>query len=196
MTTRDPRVDAYIAKAPDFARPMLERLRGVFLKADKGMVETIKWGAPWYECHGLVGGMVAFKAHVNIAFNRGRELRDPHGLIQGGSMGGIRVNDGEKLPSQTVLLAYVREAIALNAAKPKPKKAVRVPAMPEDFAAALAGKPKAARFFDSLAPSHRRDYLEWILGAKQAATRARRIATAVAWLGEGKSMNWKYEKKQ
>ena len=43
------------------------------------------------------------------------------------------------------------------------------------------------------APSHRREYLEWITGAKQAATRERWIAQAVEWLAEGKKRNWKYE---
>ena len=193
MPARDPRVDAYIAKSPDFAKAALEKTRAAFLKADKGIVETIKWGIPYYECNGLVGGMAAFKAHVTIAFNRGKELTDPEKLIRGGSMCGIRVDENNKLPSHAVLLAYIRQAIALNE-KPLKKKAVKVPEMPEDFSAALSKKPKARKFLDSLAPSHRRDYLEWILGAKQSATRARRIATAVEWLGEGKSMNWKYEK--
>ena len=195
MPARDPRVDAYIAKSPDFAKPLLEKVRAAFLKADKGIVETIKWGIPYYECNGLVGGMAAFKAHVTIAFHRGKELSDPEGLIRGGSMCGIRVDENNALPSQAVLLAYVRQAIALND-KPLKKKAVKVPAMPEDFGAALSGKPRAKKFFDALAPSHRRDYLEWILGAKQAATRAKRIATAVEWLDDGKSMNWKYEKRK
>lgn len=43
------------------------------------------------------------------------------------------------------------------------------------------------------APSHRREYLEWITTAKQAATREKRIAQEVEWLTEGKKRNWKYE---
>lgn len=194
MPTKDPRVDAYIAKAPPFSQPLLEKIRAAFLKADTNMNETIKWGAPWYECNGNVGGMAAFKAHVNMAFNRGKELRDPENLIKGGSMSGIRINAGEKLPPQTVLVAYIREAIALNG-KPKKKQAVKVPAVPGDLAAALARNSQAKQHFDAFAPSHQRDYLEWILGAKQAATRARRIAHAVEWIAEGKPVNWKYMKK-
>jgi uncharacterized protein YdeI (YjbR/CyaY-like superfamily) len=47
-----------------------------------------------------------------------------------------------------------------------------------------------------LSPSHRRDYIEWITEAKQAETRARRLAQAIEWLAEGKSRNWKYERKR
>ena len=56
--------------------------------------------------------------------------------------------------------------------------------------------PAAKAAFAALSPSHRHEYLEWIVGAKRAATREKRIATAVEWLGEGKSLHWKYERKE
>jgi len=37
-----------------------------------------------------------------------------------------------------------------------------------------------------------REYIEWITEAKTAGTRARRVETAVEWMGKGKSRNWKY----
>lgn len=194
MTT-DPRVDAYIAKAPDFARPMLEKIRAAFLKADKDIGETIKWGMPFYQKNGLVGGMAAFKAHVNIAFSRGKELSDPENLIQGGSMGGIRIDKDGKLPAQKTLIAYIKEAIALNGTAAPKRRPVKVPDMPEDFATALAKNARAKETFENFAPSHKRDYLEWILEARQAATRERRIAQAVEWLAEGKPRHWKHMKK-
>jgi hypothetical protein len=36
--------------------------------------------------------------------------------------------------------------------------------------------------------------VEWITGARQAETRARRLATAVEWIALGRHRNWKYEK--
>ena len=50
------------------------------------------------------------------------------------------------------------------------------------------------RTFEALSPSQRRDYIEWITEAKREETRERRVATALAWLAEGKSRNWKYER--
>jgi uncharacterized protein YdeI (YjbR/CyaY-like superfamily) len=66
--------------------------------------------------------------------------------------------------------------------------------VPPDLAAALKLKKnaKAAAAFQALSPSHRREYVEWIAEAKRDETRARRVATTVAWLTEGKSRNWKY----
>jgi uncharacterized protein YdeI (YjbR/CyaY-like superfamily) len=68
-------------------------------------------------------------------------------------------------------------------------KAARVP---EDLAAALKTNKKAHATFEGFSPSHKREYIEWITEAKTAGTRARRLETAVEWMGEGKSRNWKY----
>ncbi|HQR67599.1 MAG TPA: YdeI/OmpD-associated family protein, partial [Thermoanaerobaculia bacterium] len=43
-------------------------------------------------------------------------------------------------------------------------------------------------------PSHRNEYAAWITEAKPEETRARRLATAIAWLAEGKKLNWRYER--
>ena len=65
--------------------------------------------------------------------------------------------------------------------------------MPQDFAAALAKAGGARGFWDGFTDSQRRDYLDWITSAKQDATRARRIATAAEWIGDGKRRNRWYE---
>lgn len=65
--------------------------------------------------------------------------------------------------------------------------------MPSYFAAALREHPKAHATFEAFSPSQRREYVEWVDEAKREETRARRLATAMEWLGEGKRRNWKYE---
>jgi uncharacterized protein YdeI (YjbR/CyaY-like superfamily) len=42
-------------------------------------------------------------------------------------------------------------------------------------------------------PGARREYLEWMLGAKQMATRSKRIATTVEQVAEGRKLHWRYE---
>ena len=76
--------------------------------------------------------------------------------------------------------------------KPKhePKAA---PGLRLDFATALAAHPQAKAVLDGFSPSAQRDYLEWIGEAKQDATRAKRIATAIEWLSDGKKRHWKYQ---
>ena len=73
---------------------------------------------------------------------------------------------------------------------PKPPATV-----PPDFAKALRGNTRAKAAFDAFSPSHKREYVEWITEAKSDETRRRRMATALEWLSEGKSRNWKYERK-
>jgi uncharacterized protein YdeI (YjbR/CyaY-like superfamily) len=56
----------------------------------------------------------------------------------------------------------------------------------------LSKSKKAHAAFAGFSPSHKREYLEWITEAKSAGTRARRLQTAIEWMAEGKSRNWKY----
>jgi len=71
---KDKLVDEYIAKAAPFAQPIMKKLRALVHKACPAMTEELKWNAPAFMHHGIVIGMVAFKAHVRFGFWRAREL--------------------------------------------------------------------------------------------------------------------------
>ena len=102
----------------------------------------------------------------------------------------------EELPPRKVLTAYIREAMALNAAGKKPRKAPAkkrpAPRPPRDLLDALKAEPKALATFEGFPPSHKREYVAWVTEAKREVTRRKRIAQAVAWMAEGKPRNWKY----
>ena len=66
--------------------------------------------------------------------------------------------------------------------------------VPKELTAALKKKAGATSKFAAFSPSQKRDYSEWILEAKTAETRRKRLATAVEWIGEGKPRMWKYMK--
>jgi uncharacterized protein YdeI (YjbR/CyaY-like superfamily) len=68
MPDTDPRVDAYIAKSADFARPILTHLRKVVHEAAPEIQETIKWRMPHFDYKGMVCGMAAFKEHCAFGF--------------------------------------------------------------------------------------------------------------------------------
>jgi uncharacterized protein YdeI (YjbR/CyaY-like superfamily) len=108
-----------------------------------------------------------------------------------------RLTSVDDLPSDKELDALIREAVALTKTAPAPRKTKHepkpVPEMHPDFEAALAKAAKARTTFDAFPPSCRREYLEWVSEAKRDETRAKRIATAIEWLAEGKRRNWKYE---
>jgi uncharacterized protein YdeI (YjbR/CyaY-like superfamily) len=197
---KNPAVDAYIAKSAAFARPILTRVRGLMHKACPRIEETIKWGVPHFEYQGVVASMAAFKQHASVGFWKQKLMDDPAGLFPAAgesSMGGRKFRSADELPSDVVLLRYIKTAVALNEAGVKVLKAARPkkppPKLPADLAAALKKNPKAKATYDAFPPSHQREYVEWITEAKQEATRQRRLATAVEWMAQGKSRNWKYE---
>lgn len=203
MKKTDPRIDAYIARSAPFARPVLRHLRALVREACPGAEETIKWGMPAF-VHGgkILCGMAAFKAHCSFGFWR-RELRAALGPVspkESEGMGGFgRITKLEGLPSDTRLLALIRQAAKLNEsdapARPRParKRAKPLP-VPADLAAALTRNKAAAATFEGFSPSHRNEYVAWITGARRDETRERRLATTLEWLSEGKRHNWKYEK--
>jgi uncharacterized protein YdeI (YjbR/CyaY-like superfamily) len=191
--SRNPRVDAYIAKAQPFARPILERVRELVHANVPKIEEAIKWGHPAYIKEGkILLGTAAFKEHAAVRFWRGEEL----GLeVKGGGMGQLgKLTHVKDLPQD--LEAMIRKAAQLSNT-PQPASPSRgqkpMPELHPDFASALENSPAARSVFDGFAPSHRREYVEWIAEAKQEATRQKRIATAIEWISEGKRRNWKYE---
>lgn len=195
----DRRVDAYIAKSAEFARPILRHLRALVHQACPDVEETIKWGMPSFLHHGIICGMAGFKAHCAFGFWR-RGLTDEiarTGVKAEQAMGSLgRITSLKDLPADKAMLGYIRKAAKLNEggiparSKPKPKPALPAPA---DLATALKKNAKAAKAFAAFTPGARREYIEWITEAKRPETRQKRIATAVPWIAAGKKRNWKYE---
>jgi uncharacterized protein YdeI (YjbR/CyaY-like superfamily) len=194
--TTDPRIDAYIAKAAPFARPILEKVRERIHAAAPEAEETMKWSAPGFTVEGkILLMMAAFKAHAALNFWRGQEIGE--GNPKAGAMGQFgKLASLDDLPPDGELDALIREAAALARTAPLPRKTMHAPQPPPsmhpEFAAALANSPKAKATLDGFPPSAQREYLEWVSEAKQDATRARRIADSVEWLSEGKRRHWKY----
>jgi len=197
MANRIPEIDAYIAKSAEFARPILTKLREFFHKACPQIEEVLKWSHPAFEYKGLVGGMAAFKHHCTFGFWKQSLLKDPHGLFRDDTMWGGKLTSLAELPSDKILIAYIREAIALNekgVKAPMTKKRKAELVIPKYFMAALKKNKKTLATFEAFPPSHKREYVEWVTDAKQEATREKRLATTIEWLAQGKSRNWKYEK--
>ncbi len=199
MARRDPRIDAYIAKSAEFAKPILEHLRAVVHVACPDVDETMKWSMPHFDYRGeMMCSMAAFKGHAVFGFWKGAlvlgaKVRSREAM---GSFG--RITSVKELPAKKVLVGYVRKAMALNeegikTARPRkhPKAALSTPA---DLTAALRKSKRAWTQWQAFTPGRRREYVAWILEAKQDATRARRIAVTASQVAEGKSQNWKYER--
>ena len=203
MEQYDSRVDAYIAKAAPFAKPILEYIRQVVHEASPKITETVKWGMPFFDYKGPVCMMASFKQHLGFGFWKASRLNDPNGLVKGGddeaaagSFG--RIEKMEDLPPAEALKDFVLQIIAINESGIKEPKKAATPkaeiAMPDDFSNLLSGNPKALEHFFNFSPSKKKEYLEWIVESKSEATRQKRMEQALEWISEGKSRNWKYQR--
>lgn len=192
----DPRIDAYIDRQAEFAKPILAWLRERLHAVSPEIEETIKWSMPFFTYKGRpLANMAAFKAHATFGFWMRSEL--PTGK-EGEAMGQYgRIESFDELPPPEVIERQLREAMALIDSGHKPARAGKAPKpeaeVPPELAEALAADDAAAATFQAFPPSCRREYCEWIAEAKRPETRAKRVAEAVGWMREGKRRHWKYE---
>lgn len=193
----DPRVDAYIARQADFARPILVHLREVVHAACPECEETLKWSMPSFiYTNKILAGFAAFKAHAAFGFWSGRQVveGDPDRASAMGQFG--RLTSLADLPDEATLIDLTRKAMRLidDGVKPVRDKTPKAPfSVPQDMRAAIDDNPAAKAAFDAFPPSAQRDYVEWITKAKRDETRSKRLSQAVEWMAEGKRRNWKYE---
>jgi hypothetical protein len=198
MGKTDPRVDAYIRKSQPFAQPILHHIRKVVHAAVPDVQETMKWSTPHFDYKGIFCGMSAFKAHVGFGFWKSGLMKDllpGSGLSAAGQFG--KIESIKDLPSDKELTKIIKFAKKLNddeVKAPPMRKSGPRPALkaPKDLLDALAKNKKAMATFENFPPGQRREYIAWVIEAKQAATRESRIKTAVEWMAEGKIRNWKY----
>jgi uncharacterized protein YdeI (YjbR/CyaY-like superfamily) len=195
--SHDPRVDAYIARQPDFARPILEHLRRVVHEAAPEVEEAIKWSMPHFTYKGrLFAGMAAFKAHATFGLWQASAVLGDNGSERE-AMGQFgRIASIDDLPPEKELKDIIRRAAAQaeQGPAPRPKKPPKPELeMPDDLRSALEGNAAAKAAYDDFPPSAKRDYLEWLIEAKRPETRAKRLTQAVEWMAEGKRRHWKYQ---
>lgn len=198
MAKRDPRVDDYIKKSAEFARPILKHLRRVVHLGCPQVQETIKWNFPHFDYKGIMCAMAAFKHHCAFGFWKAELVfaGDKHAKKE--AMGHFgRITSLADLPPEKTLIGYVQKAADLNEAgtkstihlKPARKPPIK---MPDYFTAALNENPKARKTFKNFSPTNQREYVEWVREAKREQTREQRLKMSISWLAEGKSRNWKY----
>lgn len=203
MPNTDPRIDAYIEKSADFAKPILQHIRKLVHKACPAVDETIKWSMPYFDYKGsILCNMAAFKQHCAFGFRKASIMKDPEGLFNKeghNAMGQFdRITSVKDLPPDKILIAYIKEAAILNEEEiklpVKPKTAAtKELIIPSALTNALNKNKRALNIFTNFSPSNKREYAEWISEAKTEATRNKRIETAIEWIAEGKNRHWKYK---
>jgi uncharacterized protein YdeI (YjbR/CyaY-like superfamily) len=197
-------VDEYIVRAAPFAQPILVHLREIMHEGVPGVEETIKWSRPFFVYRGVIlGNISAFREHCSLGL-WGSEIASSlraDGIASNEGMGSFgRITSVEDLPARKKLISYVKhaakmidEGVRTKSLPPRAKVAKPTAEVPEALAMALINNKIAAKKFETMSPSGRREYCEWIADAKREETRANRVVTAIEWIAAGKSRNWKYE---
>ncbi len=191
MTTSDPAVDEYLEAAtrwPDELRAMRRILLGC------GLEESVKWNKPCYSHEGAnIAILQEMKPFLALMFFKGALLEDPDGVLteQGPNSRSARritvasVDDVSRV--QPSVQGLVEQAIAVEAAGLRAPAAAPPEVAPE-FAARLDADPVLAAAFSALTPGRQREYHLHISGAKQAATRHKRVAACVPRILAGRGL--------
>lgn len=119
MAHKDARVDAYIAQAADFAKPILTHLRAVVHAACPDAQETIKWRMPFFVYNDKnLCYMAAFKQHCGFGFWKGGRIVDDVPSDPKTSAAGDfgRITALSDLPSKSVLTRYIKKAMQVSQA--------------------------------------------------------------------------------
>lgn len=192
MSSADSKIDRFIEQSTTW-QPIIRRLRRILL--DCGLTEELKWGKPCFHIEGKnVAIIQPFKAHCALMFFKGVLLDDPRGLLRrqgNNTRAAMRLEfTSEAQVKKTVVGAYVRQAIAAE----KSGRAVAFAAkheldLPAELAEALRKDRKLKRAFDALTPGRKRSHALHISGAKQAATRARRVMACAPKILAGRGFN-------
>jgi hypothetical protein len=117
---KDPRVDAYIGRLPDWQQAICREVRELVHAADPDVVETIKrTDRPYFVLDGNICALLAAKDHVNVFLYDGAIVPDPEGIITAGhdnkTARTVAFRKGEPINTRA-LTAMVRQIIANNRA--------------------------------------------------------------------------------
>ncbi|MDT7831884.1 YdeI/OmpD-associated family protein [Flavobacteriaceae bacterium S356] len=189
------KVTAYIAKQTNWKKE-LEKLRSILL--DLPLVETVKWGAPYYTDKGKnIVGMAAFKHHFGLWFTQGALLQDKHGKLMNAQEGKTNALRQWRCVSmddidEELIRVYVLEAID-NQRNGKAIKPQRKPlVIPDLLQNALDSNSELKEKYENFSLSHKREYADYISEAKREATKLSRLEKIVPMILESVGLHDKY----
>jgi hypothetical protein len=117
---KDPRVDDYIDRLPEWQQAVCRRVRDLVHAADPEVEETIKRSVqPYFVLAGNICALLATKDHVNVFLYDGGIVPDPEGIITGGHENKtgrtVAIYEGEAI-NEPALEAMFRQIVADNRA--------------------------------------------------------------------------------
>jgi uncharacterized protein YdeI (YjbR/CyaY-like superfamily) len=188
----NPKVDTFLRKTGRWQKE-IAKLRSVILKTK--LEENFKWGLPCYshDDHNVVI-IQPFKACLALMFFKGSLLKDSKkALVNNGpnSQAARRLEFGsvqEITKKDSLIKAYIKEAVALEESGQKVEFKKRPQAVPTELKKIFTQKPKFKKAFGSLTPGRQRAYILHFAGAKQSTTRTSRIEKCMPRILAGKGL--------
>lgn len=197
MTTAE-KLENYFTKDSSW-KEGINTLRQLLLATK--LKEDVKWNMPVYTIESRnVVGIASFKNHYGLWFYQGVFLKDPHHILQNAQEGKTKAMRHLKFEAvseinKDIVSAYVQEAIenAREGKKIKIEKSVEKLVVPELLKNALLNNAQLELNFKALSLAKRREYANYIIEAKQEATKQKRLARCIPLILEGKPLTelWK-----
>lgn len=189
-------IDEGISQAEPFAQAICKKLRSIIFKAEPGIIEDWKWGPNYYK-DGMVCGFWYFKKHVTFTFWQGALLKDKKKVLLSnpGNLHNrhLKFTDVSQI-DEKLLIEYIAEAVINNEKGLKLTEAKdKTVVIPADFKKLLTSN-KLLPYFEKLAYTHRKEYVQWIEAAKKEETRMKRIDAAISKLKSKENLLDKYKK--
>lgn len=171
-------VDEYVNSRAPFAKEIIALCRNLIHQSDPEIIEDFKWNVPVFIKTNLVCGFAAFQKHVSITFFKGAKLSDKHQLFSGDcsakhtrTIKFITVSE----INQNQLLDYFQEAFLLSGTGIQKIEDHKETEIPELLQKALNENELAKNNFENMAYTYRKEYALHISGAKQEATKLKRL---------------------
>jgi uncharacterized protein YdeI (YjbR/CyaY-like superfamily) len=189
----NPKVDVYLSRSKKWQEEF-EKLRMTIL--DCQLTEELKWGKPCYtfqESNIVI--IQGFKEFCALLFCKGALLNDANGILEkpGENTQAARrvpfTNVREIVEMESVLKAYIHEAIEAEKAGLKVDFEKNPEPIPEEFQNKLAEIPALKAAFDALTPGRQRGYILYFSAPKQSKTRESRVEKRMQQILDGKGLN-------
>ena len=193
MNGMNPKVDFYFTKAKKWQQEF-KKLRTIIL--DSPLTEEVKWGHPCYTFQKSNIVLIhVFKEYCALLFCKGALLKDANGILiqQTENVQAARqirfTHVREIVKLETVLKAYIHEAIEVEKAGLKVNFKTNPEPIPEEFQNKLDEIPALKTAFDALTPGRQRAYILYFSGAKQSKTRESRVEKCMPQILNGKGLD-------
>ena len=111
MATLIPQVNEYIDGLSGEIQEISQKLRATIFEVVPEAMEELKWGVPCYSKTKSFCYFKATKKHVNLGFDRGAELDDPHEMLEGTGklMRHVKLKPGQAFPEERIR-ALIKQA--------------------------------------------------------------------------------------